>query len=88
MVEKCPEVLLMLFAAPGEKEDVVQVAKQKSSPLSTSSINRWNVWAALRRPKDINGNSKRPKGVVMAVFWMSLEWTGIWLYALTRSILE
>ena len=26
------------------------------------------VWAALRRPKDINGNSKRPKGVVIAVF--------------------
>jgi len=30
------------------------------------------VWAAFRRPKDIQGNSKRPKGAVMAVFWMSL----------------
>ena len=28
-------------------------------------------WAALRRPKDINGNTKRPNGVLMAVYYMS-----------------
>jgi hypothetical protein len=36
----------------------------------------------------MKGNSNRPKGVVMAIFWMSLGWTGIWLYARTESILE
>jgi hypothetical protein len=25
-------------------------------------MKRWKVWAAFRRPKDIKGNSKRPKG--------------------------
>ena len=34
-------------------------------------MKRWKVWAALRRPKDMKGNSKRPKVVVIAVFWMS-----------------
>jgi hypothetical protein len=36
----------------------------------------------------MKGNSNRPKGVVMAVFLISLGWTGSWLYALIRSILE
>jgi hypothetical protein len=51
-------------------------------------MKRWKVWAALRRPKDMKGNWKRPKGVVIAVFYISAGWEGIWLYALTRSILE
>jgi len=62
-------------------------AKQKSKSLRITSMKRWNFWAAFRMPKDIQGNSKRPKGVVMAVFWMS-GWTGIWCYVLTRSNLE
>ena len=33
-------------------------------------MKRWKLCAAFRRPKDMKGNSKRPKGVVMAVFWM------------------
>jgi hypothetical protein len=33
---------------------------------------RSNVWAALRRLKDMKGNSNRPKEVVIAVVWMSL----------------
>jgi hypothetical protein len=36
----------------------------------------------------MKGNSKRPKEVVMAVFWKSLGWTGIWSYARTRLILK
>jgi hypothetical protein len=36
-----------------------------------SPVKRWNVWAALRRPKDMKENSKKPKGAVIAVFWMS-----------------
>jgi hypothetical protein len=46
------------------------------------------MFEALRRLKDMKRNSKRPKGAVMAVFWTSLGWTGTWLYARTRSILE
>jgi hypothetical protein len=42
-----------------------------------SSMKRWNVWEALRRQKDMKGNSNRPKGVVIAVFCMSLGWMGI-----------
>ena len=30
-------------------------------------MSRWKVWAALRRPKGILVNSKRPKGEIMAV---------------------
>jgi len=33
-------------------------------------MKRWKLCAAFRKPKDMKGNSKRPKGVVMAVFWM------------------
>jgi hypothetical protein len=33
----------------------------------------------LRKPKDMKGKSKRPKGVVIAVFWISLGCKGIWL---------
>jgi hypothetical protein len=36
----------------------------------------------------MKGNSNRPNGVVMAVFYISSGWTGIYLYALTRSVLE
>jgi hypothetical protein len=36
-----------------------------------SSIKRWNVWAAFRKPNDVYGNSNRPKGVIMDVFGMS-----------------
>jgi hypothetical protein len=51
-------------------------------------MKRWNIGAALLRPKDIKGNSKRPKGVATAVFYISPGFTGIWFYALTRSISE
>jgi hypothetical protein len=37
----------------------------------------WNVWAALRRPKDVEGNSNRQNGVVIAVFYILSGWTGI-----------
>jgi hypothetical protein len=47
-----------------------------------------NVCAAFRRPNVVNGNSKRPNGVLMAVFGMSSWATGIWLNARTRSTAE
>jgi len=55
-------------------------AKHKSRIFKVS-MNPLKVWAAFRRPKDIKGNSKRLKGVVMVAFWMWSGWTGIWWYA-------
>ena len=52
------------------------------------SIKRWNVCAAFRKPKGIRTNSKRPKGVVMAVLGTSSGATGIWWNARTKSNLE
>ena len=52
-------------------------AKQKSKSLRISSMKLWKLWAALREPTEIKGNSKRTKVVVIAVFWMSSGWTGI-----------
>lgn len=63
-------------------------AKQESKPRRTSSMNRWNVWAAFRNPNVIKGNSNNPNGVVMAVLQMSSAATGIWWNALIRSITE
>jgi hypothetical protein len=71
-----------------ECKDVAQVGETEVESPRMSSMKRWKVWAAFRRQKDMKGNSKRPKGVVIAVFCISAGWTGIWLYALTRSILE
>ena len=34
-------------------------------------MKRWKVWAAFRKPKDMKGNSKRPKSVMIAVFCAS-----------------
>lgn len=43
---------------------------------------------ALRRPNFMNGNLYKPKGIVMAVLQISSSATGIWLKALTRSMVE
>jgi hypothetical protein len=43
---------------------------------------------ALGRSEDVLGNSKMPEGVVIGVFCVSPGLMGIWLYALTRLILE
>jgi hypothetical protein len=47
-------------------------------------MKHWNIWAVLLRPKDMKENLNRLNGVIMVVFHISLGWTGIWLYALTR----
>ena len=41
------------------------------------SMNRWKVWAALRRPDGMRLNSKSLKGVVIAVFARSSSCIGI-----------
>jgi len=62
------------------------VAKGKSA--SIESICLWKVWAAFLRPKGMNMYSKRPKGVIIAVFGTSVAETGIWWYALCKSTVE
>jgi hypothetical protein len=51
-------------------------------------MNRWNVCAALRGPKDTKENSNNTNGVVRAVFYTSSGCTGIWRKARTRSMVE
>ena len=41
--------------------------KMKSRPLKILSMYLWNVIPAFLSPKGIRRNSKRPKGVMMAV---------------------
>jgi hypothetical protein len=58
-------------------KDVVKVGEAKTQ-LRILSMKLWKFWEALRRSKDIKVNWKRQKVVVIAVFWMSSGWTGIW----------
>jgi hypothetical protein len=53
--DESSKVLLVLFGLPGEDEDASRYAKQKSSPRRSSSMKRWNVWVAMRKPKDMLG---------------------------------
>jgi hypothetical protein len=66
--------LVVNLGRPGEDEDVVEICNAEvKSPQNV-------VHEALERlgkPKDIKGNSNKPNGVVMAVFWMSSGWTDI-----------
>ena len=62
--------------------------RNSSRPRQTWSINLWKACAAFLSPKGILRNSKRPNGVITAVFGMSMAATGIWLYPRTKSILE
>ena len=55
---------------------------------SMPSINLWKACAAFFKPKGILKNSKRPKGVIMAVFGMSSSAIGIWWKPFTKSITE
>ena len=50
-------------------------------------MNLWKVMPPFFRPNGILRNSKRPKGVMMAVFLMSEGWTGIWWYPFFKSSL-
>ena len=45
-------------------------------------------WTTGIFAQDVYGNSKNPKGMMMAVFAMSSGWTGIWWYAFTKSVME
>jgi hypothetical protein len=62
-----------------------KAAWQSGMALSTC---RWKDSPAFLRPKGIRLYSNKPKGVVMAVFFTSAGFTGIWWYPFLKSILE
>ena len=76
--EEGVEVLVVFLRGTAEDKDVVYIGKTEIQVFEDLITKHWKVWAAFCRPKDIKGNSKRPKGVVIAVFWMSSGLTGIW----------
>ena len=41
-------------------------------------MKHWKDMPAFFNPKGIRRNSKRPNGVMIAVFFTSEGWTGIW----------
>ena len=47
-------------------------------PASTLSMNRWNDCPAFRSPNGMRRKTKRPNGVMTAVFMTSFSATGIW----------
>ena len=66
----------MFLGRTAKDKDIIDVSKTEIQ-IFEDLVHETEVWVALRRPKDIKGNSKRRKVVVIAVFWMSAGWTGI-----------
>ncbi len=50
----------------------------KGRPPNRESMRRWNVMPAFLKPKGMQTNLKRPKGVMMAVLAMLAAATGTW----------
>ena len=67
----------MFFGRGAGDKQVVQVGIGEGEAAQYLVDKRWKVWAALRRPNGMRRNSKRPNGVVMAVFGTSEGSTGI-----------
>jgi hypothetical protein len=80
---------LVVLERTGENEDIIYVDEAEvESPQNVVHEALKRLGGVAQAEGHEKGNSNRPKGVVMAVFLMSSGCTGIWLYALTRSILE
>ena len=62
--------------------------KQNGNSPKILSIIIWKVQVAFLRPKGRQRNLKRPKGVMMAVWEMSVGLIGIRKYPLCRSSWE
>jgi hypothetical protein len=77
----------VLLKRPGEYGDV-KVGEAEVEPSQNVVHEALKSLGGVRRRKDTKGNSKRPNGMVMAVFCISSGCTGILLYAFTKSILE
>ena len=50
-----------------------------------ASIMRWKSWPAFLSPNGMNRNLKRPKGVMIAVLWISSGATGIWWWCIPQT---
>ena len=70
-------MLQVLLDCSGEDEDVVDVHHAEGQAPRIMSIVLWKVAPALRSPKQEKLNVKVPKGVVTAVFGISLGAIGI-----------
>jgi hypothetical protein len=68
-----------------EDKDIIQIGETEVQDFQDLIMKRCKVWVVFPRPKDMEGNSQRPKGVVIAVCFMSSGWVGIWWYAVTRE---
>ena len=75
-------------AADGKATSTSSMYAKTPGSWPVTSIRRWKVWAAFLSPNGIRRNSKRPKGVAIAVLGTSSAQTGTWWYPLTRSIFE
>ena len=67
LIEEDAEVLVVFLGRTAKDKDVY-VCKTEIQVFEDLIHETLEGRAALRRPKDIKGNSKRPKGVVIAAF--------------------
>ena len=70
MAAHLAKMLSMRGMIGAHNQNIVEVDKMKGKPAKMRSIMRWNVEPALRKPKGMQTNSKRLKGVMMAVLGM------------------
>ena len=69
---------VMFLGGTAEDKTVVDICETEILIFKDPVHETLKGLSGVFRPKDIKGNSKRPKGVVIAVSWMSSGWTGIW----------
>jgi hypothetical protein len=69
--EENAEMLVVFVGRKAKDKDVVYVCKAEIEVFEDLIDITLEGWVALRLPKDIKGISKRPVGVVIALFWIS-----------------
>jgi len=70
-------MLVMFLGRTSEDKDVVIVSKTEIQVFENLVHKNLEGLGSVSRSKDIKRNSKRLKGLVIAVFWLSSAWTGI-----------
>lgn len=58
--------LVVLLGRTTEGSYVVQIEETEVQDFHKPVVKCWKVWVAFLKPKDMKGNSKRPKWVVIA----------------------
>ena len=81
-------MLVVLLGVSAKDNDVVYICKTEIQVFQNLVHETLEGLGGVSQTKGHIGKFESPKGVVIPVFWMSSRWTGIWWYALTRSILE